>query len=831
MCWTRKIIRVVMLLTILMALGSFAPATHAQGTPSAPWIVSGPSIANFQCPSAYQAVRVGQSVQCQQNGRSTGLLAVDSTLPWRGAAGGGCATSGRVPLYNGSGVQCYDAAAGTINTNQPTVAGAAQLGANEECSIGWNWNFGKCIWNPLMKWIGASFLYLGGTILHWAGAIFNWLVTNVIVQFGTTIQALGLIEGIHSAWSVLRDISNIVIIGMFTFIAISIIIGNHTFGEKKLVAKVLVVAVLINFSLLFAKIIIDTSNFIAYQVYKSMSQSGNGNANIANGFLAATGITKAFNTKAFDASLKAGQERAGGTAGQAADQNTTDFYNASQGFFHGLVGGIMLLFAASVLLYGSYLIVARALLLVFLMLISALAFATYLIPQFSGGEYGWSAWWKSLINASIFGPLLMLLLYVSLVVIAKMPNATSSSSDSWLPLFSLAMGIGMLYVSFKVANSFAGKIAGFGMASGLVGKGLGVTMGGAGILGRQTLGWGATKFATSRAGRALATAPIIGRPMRSALYGAATGAYDARNLPGAKSFFKAAGMGVGDAAKDGYLKSLKGRQKAIKEKEEERVGFITAPNRAEKKIKAAAEGSETEEKRINSILDANKKTLEKAQKIRGDAANEAGDLKVKAHAILKKKAEEDGFPAPAFTDQQTLSETKLHIEEARRVALERGDNSASDELRVIAERMGELNKTIEGADKTITSLDTSTAENSRKLKELRPELERNKEALTVQKEAQARTLGAFQNSISKEFYGTLFGDRMLSTEVANDVIKSVQKSPDQKHAEHLMHMLHELEHRAHAPAAHAAEQAHPPAAGHSNEPAKGHAAPAADHKH
>jgi len=370
-----------------------------------------------------------------------------------------------VPMLMRSGVSaCVNSNGQVILQTGPNAGTASgdQTGipsnpAPNSCGSWW-WTPG-CIWQSILKLLGAFFLWIGGTVLQMAGWIFNNLVTHVIVQFGSTIKSLNVAEGLHNAWGVLRDMSNIVIIGMFTFIAISIIIGNHTFGEKRLIAKVLVVAVLINFSLLFAKIIIDSSNFIAYQIYKAMGSEGS--ANIAGKFLSAAGITSTFG-RGFTENFRGGEQAVRASGGNLA-QEQTNYIAASQGFFHGLVGGATLLFAAGVLLYGCYLIVARAVLLIFLMLVSALAFASFLIPKYA--EAYWSKWWKTLIDASIFGPLLMILLYASLVVISKTPQAGQPGADGWLSVLSLLFSIGMLYVSFKVANSFAGKIAGFSTAS------------------------------------------------------------------------------------------------------------------------------------------------------------------------------------------------------------------------------------------------------------------------------------------------------------------------------------------------------------------------------
>lgn len=396
-------------------------------------------------------------------------------------------------------------------------------GANGSASSCGDW------WSPLVKPIdcflaptmvaifGGAIMGVSGMALEFAGYLFDLLINTFIVAFGATLKDLGIIDGIHTGWTVLRDLSNIVIIGMFTFIAISIIIGNHTFGEKKLVAKVLVVAVLINFSLLFAKISIDASNFFAWQIYKRMAPEGSGDSTV-RGLAAGTGanISGKFlsllnTTSLWDVTTNS--IRANNESGYALSNllGLSTFKGMAKGIFFALIASVLLLAAAGVLLYGCYLIAARGLLLVFLMLVSALAFASYLIPQLSDGEYGWKTWWKSLINASIFAPILMILLYVSLVILTPISNLTQGKTlasvlsnpstmqragNDWQIIVVFIFGIGMLYASLKVANSFAGKIAGFSLASMLTGV---PVIGAArltGLVGRSTLGkWSAAKHA------------------------------------------------------------------------------------------------------------------------------------------------------------------------------------------------------------------------------------------------------------------------------------------------------------------------------------------------
>ncbi len=313
-----------------------------------------------------------------------------------------------------------------------------------------------------MGWLGSWFLTFGGVILRLAGTIFDTLIWYVIVAFGTTLKELSITPAIDVGWKVLRDLANILIIGMFTFIAIGTILGLEKFGAKKAIAQVLIVAVLINFSLIFAKLIIDGSNFASYVVYRQVAgaqTNGSFKFDIASAFLLPMGITSVWSDTA-KATEKVGKESNSGFTA----------------FFFGLVGGFVLLAVAGVLLYGCFLIAARAILFIFLMLTGPLAFATYLHPDLAESEYGWSNWWKSLINTAIFGPLLMILLAISLIIIRAAGNQTGVDTtlgavianpetqlagSGWVTILVYLIGIGLLFVSFRMAGKFAGSISGF----------------------------------------------------------------------------------------------------------------------------------------------------------------------------------------------------------------------------------------------------------------------------------------------------------------------------------------------------------------------------------
>lgn len=388
-------------------------------------------------------------------------------------------------------------------------AAGGEVGALDTCSgiTAFFLNPFNCIGRSLSVVIGTALITVTAWLLSAASYLFNVLVDHTIVRFGTILLDTGVRQAIETGWTALRDIANIVIIAMFVFIAINIILGSKEYGEKRLIARVLIIAVLINFSLLFSKAIIDASNFTALQFYKASAIETDVTAaqtakeaieykyaekGIAGQFIKFMGLTSIGET------TKAMSAAAFGTA----EKRYTNA-NGMYALLHAIVSATLLLFAAAVLLYGCYLLISRAVLLIFLMITSALAFASWLIPQ-QRVVKGFAKWWESLLKAALLAPLLMIFLWSALNVARAVATTTKGKGSlgalvtnpnetlNLEALFSYVIVLGLLFASIYAANLFSKNIAGFA-AAGKFGVGLplsyaatyGATMG---LVGRNTFG-------------------------------------------------------------------------------------------------------------------------------------------------------------------------------------------------------------------------------------------------------------------------------------------------------------------------------------------------------
>ena len=363
-------------------------------------------------------------------------------------------------------------------------------------------NPGACIARALFAGIASFLIYIGVECLTASGLLFEAILKYTVVSFQTPMYT-SVQDAVNNVWTMFRDISNILIIGFFVFIAISTILGVSEYGAKKLLSRVLIVAVLINFSLLFTKLVIDASNFTAFQFYNaSLSSADQGS------------INKSTVSSTDSAAIGQSQGIAGTFIQYLGVTGFADSYNAirkvqdenddaSTGLVIGVLSFVFLIATALVFLYGSFILVARAVLFIFLLITSSLAFATYLIPKLAD-NYGWSKWWDSLFKNAILAPILMMMLWATLSVAAGIKGAFGNTgtlgklatdptaTGNITALLNFVIILGLLFASFKLASKFSSGLGGFNIARlglGLAGFGaLSATAGAAGLLGRNTLG-------------------------------------------------------------------------------------------------------------------------------------------------------------------------------------------------------------------------------------------------------------------------------------------------------------------------------------------------------
>ncbi len=439
--------------------------------------------------------------------------------------------------------QIYDLNRGEYVSTETAVAeSAAAQKANKETNknsppglCSWDWTTGFSIFDCT----GNVLLIIGGAFVGITGTFLNFSIDITVLQMSKFINEVGVIT---AGWKTFRDLANMFFIFILIYIAIMTIVGASSGETKKMLVQLIIVALLINFSMFFTKVVVDASNILAIQFYNSISK---GPSTSSNGFswvfMNASRLTTIYSS-----------------------DSTNGVTNEARGFrgsnilligFFGLIFGIILSFC---FLAIGILFVIRFVVLLFLMMLSPIALLGTVI---SGLSKVWSMWKESLIREAIFAPTIMALLWIvaSIVNNPAFINAinrngqtsggffsaiSETGKDSMAVLVNFGILIAMLIGSLVISKSFSGSAGGsvLGVADKWSRKVAGgMTFGAAGFAGRQTVGRMASGLSNINA---LKT-NRLGLAVQKGFKGVASSSFDARASTLVGAGLQGAGLGTG----------------------------------------------------------------------------------------------------------------------------------------------------------------------------------------------------------------------------------------------------------------------------------------------
>jgi hypothetical protein len=339
----------------------------------------------------------------------------------------------------------------------------------------------------VFKVIAYLILSFSDLILYIVGWLFDLVVNYTVFGFG---KYFSVSQGLIDAWGVLRDIANIALIFGFVMIGVATMLDIHGYEVKKTLPRLIIFAVLLNFSLLASEAIIDTSNVFASVLYSESGAGGTcsgakvgeggdacGTTSISGKILSMGGVFSIFDTEG-GASGTLSSDGSGApvtkndvtTAGQSAFAS-----NTQKGMVYlGLA--IFVTIAAVVLLAGAIMLIIRAVILTFLMVLSPVGFAGLAVPPLE--RYA-QMWWDKLLSQSFFAPLYLLLILISLKIGQGIQTglgtganfehalmADAASGDSIIIILIFALMIGFMVASLMIAKQMGAMGADFAISAG-----------------------------------------------------------------------------------------------------------------------------------------------------------------------------------------------------------------------------------------------------------------------------------------------------------------------------------------------------------------------------
>lgn len=312
--------------------------------------------------------------------------------------------------------------------------------------------------------IVAVFTFVADICVFIMGAFITMIVWAIvhISQYNNFIKEDAIVLG----WGVIRDFCNMFFILVLLLIAFATILRYENYSVKKLLPKLIIMAVLINFSRMICGLIIDFSQVIMLTFIDTIGDTG-GN------YINSLGVDKYLNL--------------------AKTNNWKGDLNAVSTIAGIIIGVIFLLIAVSVFLTLLGILVARIVMLWIYIVLSPLAF---LLSAFPGGQSYASRWWDDFIKNVIIGPVLAFFIWLSLMAVDVSTsaidslttiNGVDSTSQCFGPgailcpadFIGFVIAIGMLMGGSGMALSIGGTAgAAAGKVAGAVQKGKGMTWSG-----------------------------------------------------------------------------------------------------------------------------------------------------------------------------------------------------------------------------------------------------------------------------------------------------------------------------------------------------------------
>ena len=284
-----------------------------------------------------------------------------------------------------------------------TVAGVA-LVPNEAEAGCLPFNPMGCV-TLLVTYVGNTVLMLTAQFLFVMGVVLNMamiLTLNIKAVYEAT-------PAIESMWVVIRNISSIFIIFGLLYTSVATILDASKTSVKKMVGSIIMAGLLINFSLFFTKILIDTSNIVSMQFYRAIAPD------FKNADLTKDGIGKLLSSaykdggisNIFQQSLKIPKLY---TAGK--DGGFLKGINVLGNIQFATYGGAILMIIAGLSFFAAALaFIVRLIMLLLAMAFSPLFFVGMIFPKIQAEA---KTYVDKFIGQLTFMPIYLLLMYVAL---------------------------------------------------------------------------------------------------------------------------------------------------------------------------------------------------------------------------------------------------------------------------------------------------------------------------------------------------------------------------------------------------------------------------------
>ena len=298
--------------------------------------------------------------------------------------------------------------------------------------------------NSIIRFIGWFILQLTSWLLQVAQYLWDFSL-----KLNTDFTSL--LPVVRIGWTVTRDATDIFFIVILLIISIGTILRIQGYAAKQLLVRLVLMAILINFSLAIGSVVIDFSNVLGIQFLTAIHPEGKVGDVLMKQFSLA---------KVFDIPVEKGEQ----------------VFNDTGRYLIATIGSaILMITLVFVFFVSGILMFVRLAMLTMLLAVAPIAFLSYILPE---TQTHWRKWWDTLIQYSFFFPAFMFFLYISVIMITSINQSVLTGIqnagidpkniyylDNYALIASYLMGVVFLLASLIMGRQMG--IAGSGAVIGL----------------------------------------------------------------------------------------------------------------------------------------------------------------------------------------------------------------------------------------------------------------------------------------------------------------------------------------------------------------------------
>jgi hypothetical protein len=319
---------------------------------------------------------------------------------------------------------------------------------------------GVCVFVDFLL-IAISSVFAG--LMYVCAVLFDFSVDKFILKISTFFLDAsgpgGNQQYIYSAWSVVRDMANIAAFFGAVYAGFLRIIGQNQEDFRKAIAKLILFALLTNFSFAISKFAIDMANVVSLQIYGAAARyqfAGNSLGASSNGTIISDyGISSAYMQNM-------------GIQGMVVDTtkvNPSSAFKNINSLTVVIISIIFFIFAGWMFLKAAIFIIVRTFILIGAVVFSPLMFIGGLVPQLTKVH---DKWRELFFGNLIVAPLMMIFIWLSLQILGasyKMLGLANTQSGTWAEVLAqtslLVFGGLSLHLMAKYGEQASGAVGQF----------------------------------------------------------------------------------------------------------------------------------------------------------------------------------------------------------------------------------------------------------------------------------------------------------------------------------------------------------------------------------